>query len=63
MFIPLGGPLGGVDVSEDHQEVVARLVVIPIQLGAAVEVNIVLPAVPYLVLVWETGVEGCKEEV
>jgi len=46
LLVPLVGPLHGADVPEDVVEVLARLVVVPLHLGAALKVDIVLPTVP-----------------
>ena len=45
LVVPLGGPVVGAEVLEDLEEVLARFVVFPLQLGAPVEVDIVLPAI------------------
>ena len=45
LIVPLGGPVVRAEVLEDLEEVLARLVVFPLQLGAPVKVDIVLPAI------------------
>ena len=45
LVVPLFDPLKGADVPEDLLEVSARLVVVALDLGAPVEVDVVLPAV------------------
>ena len=45
LVVPLFDPLKGADVPEDLLEVGARLVVVALDLGAPVEVDVVLPAV------------------
>ena len=46
LVVPLRDPVVGAEVFEDLLEVVARLEVVALQLVAAVEVYVVLPAVP-----------------
>ena len=46
LLVPFFDPLGGADVSVDVVEVLARLVVVPLHLGATLKVDIVLPTVP-----------------
>jgi hypothetical protein len=45
LIIPLVSPFAGADVPEDLQEVLARLIVVPLHLNTTVEIHIVLPAV------------------
>merc|ERR1719412_1982822 len=58
LLVPSLDPGVGADSSEVLVEELARLVLFTLQLLATVKVNIVLPAVPGLVLVREPGVEG-----
>merc|ERR1719291_456830 len=58
LFIPLLNPSIGADCLEVLGKELARLIILALNLLAAVEVNIVLPAVPCLVLVGEPWVEG-----
>jgi len=57
LLVPLLHPSCRADGFEVLQEELARLVLLTLDLLAAVEVDIVLPAVPRLVLVWEPWVE------
>ncbi len=52
LFVPLLMPLGRTHVFVDIFEELAGLVILALQLGAAVKVDVVLPAVP------RTGVRG-----
>jgi len=61
LVVPLGDPVVGAQRGEDLLEVVARLVVVSPERGAAVEVYVALPAVLGLVLVRVSGVEGGGE--
>ena len=63
LVVPLFDPVDGADVSEDMVEVLARLVVLSLHLLAAVKVDIVLPAVPGLILVGKSGIEGCEDVI
>lgn len=60
LLIPLLYPSIWAKRFVDTLEIIAWLVVFSFDLLAAVEIDIVLPAVPSLVLVGESSVEGCS---
>merc|ERR550517_2226152 len=58
LLVPLLNPSRRADSFEVLLKELARLVLLILDLLTTVEVNIVLPAVSRLVLVWEPGVKG-----
>lgn len=51
LVVPLLSPLVWADVAKDLLEVVAGLVILSLELGASMEVDVVLPAVPEIFLI------------